>query len=279
MFMILMELFLRKFLHIARTLFLVYLSKYLKFLFLLVFIGLETIRLRAFFVCFSTILSANGFLFCGYFLMILGPIIFQKKTYFSCSKWSFISSFKMNFASQAEVPDRSKYVQTVPGGKYLCPDRPRWKVPMSRLSCVHRTFVRSCPDFRAFTGLSCVHVQTFVRSPDFRAFTRLSWVHVQIFVRFLMFSDYVILTHDAALVRSSLVCTYLLPSGTSTWVTLVEKDKVNWIYATLTEGYLSTANKNNSRDTISSESKMTDISAISKETEISLFRLFFPLVF
>ena len=56
----------------------------------------------------------------------------------------------------------------------------------TRLSCVHvQTFVRSCPDFRAFDRLSCVHVQTFVRScPDFRAFDRLSCVHVQTFVRF-----------------------------------------------------------------------------------------------
>ena len=77
----------------------------------------------------------------------------------------------------------SRYVQTVPDGKCLCPDRPRRKVPMSRLSCVHQTSVRSCPDFRAFTRLSCVHVQTFVRScPDFRAFDRLSCVH-QTFVR------------------------------------------------------------------------------------------------
>ena len=79
----------------------------------------------------------------------------------------------------------SRYVQTVPDGKCLCPDRPRQKVPMSRLSCVHQTFVRSCPDFRAFMSrLSCVH-QTFVRScPDFRAFmSRLPCVHVQTFVR------------------------------------------------------------------------------------------------
>ena len=76
----------------------------------------------------------------------------------------------------------SRYVQTVPNGKYLCPDRPRRKVPMSRLSCVHQTFVRSCPDFRAFIRFSCVHVQTFVRSSDFREFIRFSCVH-QIFVR------------------------------------------------------------------------------------------------
>ena len=54
---------------------------------------------------------------------------------------------------------------------------------MSRLSCVRQTFVRSCPDFRAFTRLSCVMSrpscvhQTFVRSsPDFRAITQLSCV-------------------------------------------------------------------------------------------------------
>ena len=81
------------------------------------------------------------------------------------------------------MPDGSKYVQTVPDGKYLCPDRPRRKLPMSRLSCVRQTFVRS-PDFCAFMSrLSCVHVQTFARSGlDFRAFTRLSCVQ-PIFVR------------------------------------------------------------------------------------------------
>ena len=87
-------------------------------------------------------------------------------------------------SSKVEVPDESRYVQTVPDGKCLCPDRPRRKVPtsqtesaydlrafMSRPSCVHQTFVRSCPDFRAFTRLSCVH-QTI------RAFMiRLSCVH------------------------------------------------------------------------------------------------------
>ena len=104
----------------------------------------------------------------------------------------------------------SRYVQTVPDGKCLCPDPPKRKVPMSRLSCVqnfscvHRafksphfqTFVRSklpmsrlscvqkclCPDFRAF---KIAYVQTIVRSklhmsrlscvlncicPDYRAF-------------------------------------------------------------------------------------------------------------
>ena len=112
----------------------------------------------------------------------------------------------MSRPSQTE----SRYVQTVPDGKSVCPDRPRQKVPMSRHSCVHQTirafmirlscvhqtfrafmsrlssvhqiFGRS-PDFRAFMiRLSCVH-QTFVRSPDFCVFTRLSCVHDQTFVR------------------------------------------------------------------------------------------------
>ena len=91
--------------------------------------------------------------------------------------------FPEGTGTQAEVPDGSKYIQTVPDGKYLCPDRPRRKLPMSRLSCVRQTFVRSCPDFRAFTRLSCVHVHTFVRSPDFSAFNRFLCVHVQTFVR------------------------------------------------------------------------------------------------
>ena len=45
----------------------------------------------------------------------------------------------------------SRYVQTVPDRKCLCPDTPRRKVPMSRISCVHRAF-------------KSPHVQTFVRS-------------------------------------------------------------------------------------------------------------------
>ena len=51
----------------------------------------------------------------------------------------------------------SRYVQTVPDGKCLCPDPPRRKVPMSRLSCVQKF---SCVH-RAFKS---PHVQTFVRS-------------------------------------------------------------------------------------------------------------------
>ena len=51
----------------------------------------------------------------------------------------------------------SRYVQTVTDGKCLCPDPPRRKVPMSRLSCVQNF---SCVH-RAFKS---PHVQTFVRS-------------------------------------------------------------------------------------------------------------------
>ena len=38
-----------------------------------------------------------------------------------------------------------------------------------QLLCNQQNFVRSCPDFPAFTRLSCIHVQTFVCLPDFRA--------------------------------------------------------------------------------------------------------------
>ena len=86
--------------------------------------------------------------------------------------------------SQAEVPDP----------KWICPDRSRRKVPMSRPSQTQSAYVQTvpdgkwiCPDFRAFkifraffvrskTNMSrpsqteTVYVQTFVRScPDHRA--------------------------------------------------------------------------------------------------------------
>ena len=55
---------------------------------------------------------------------------------------------------------------------------------MSRLSCVHRSFVRSCPDFCALTSLSCVRVKTFVRSSFFCAFKiRLLRVHFSAILR------------------------------------------------------------------------------------------------
>ena len=86
--------------------------------------------------------------------------------------------------TQAEVPDP----------KWICPDRSRRKVPMSRPSQTQSAYVQTvpdgkwiCPDFRAFkifraffvrskTNMSrpsqteTVYVQTFVRScPDHRA--------------------------------------------------------------------------------------------------------------
>ena len=85
---------------------------------------------------------------------------------------------------------QSAYVQTVPDGKLICPDYRafktfraffvRSKANMSRPSQTEtvyvQTFVRSCPDHRAFQikivrstpKFYCVHVQTIVRScPDF----------------------------------------------------------------------------------------------------------------
>ena len=111
---------------------------------------------------------------------------------------------------------QSAYVQTVPDGKWICPDYRAFKIfraffvrsktKMSRPSQTEtvyvQTFVRSCPDHRALqlkfvrstpnfvvrpcpdhrafmSRPSCVHVQTIVRScPDHRAFMcRLSCVH------------------------------------------------------------------------------------------------------
>ena len=58
------------------------------------------------------------------------------------------------------------------------------RASISRFLCVHQTFVRVCPVFCSFGRFSCVHVQTFLRSDlDFCAFTRLSCVNVQTFVR------------------------------------------------------------------------------------------------
>ena len=113
----------------------------------------------------------------------------------------------MSRPSQTE----SGYVQTFVRSKFfvrsscvrrqICPDHPRPKQYMSRLSCVlvqtivHsffvrsktnmsrpsqtetvyvQTFVRPCPDHRAVMSRPpCVQIQTIVRScPDFHAFTR-----------------------------------------------------------------------------------------------------------
>ena len=95
----------------------------------------------------------------------------------------------VEYITRLRCQTESRYVQTVPDGKCLCPDPPRWKVPMSRLSCVqylscvHKTL---CPDYGAF---KVAYVQIIVRSklpmsrlscvqsclcPDFRAFIGVS---------------------------------------------------------------------------------------------------------
>ena len=164
--------------------------------------------------------------------------------YMYCLSLKSIIAAHQNITTQAEVPNGSKYVQTVPDGSCLCPDfrafarlscvhvqtfvrSPDFRAFMSRLSCVHQTFVRSCPDFHAFTRLSCVqpifvrscpdfrafyrlscvHVQTFVRSPNFRAFNRFLCVHVQTFVRspnFCAFNQFFASNSCLAFSRSSL---------------------------------------------------------------------------
>ena len=97
-----------------------------------------------------------------------------------CPGWGARPKEDMSRQAQTE----SAYVQTVPDSKCLCPDRPRRKVDMSRLSCVQNfscvlrafegKYVQTipdrngiCPDFCSFMSRpSCVHVQTFVCSPD-----------------------------------------------------------------------------------------------------------------
>ena len=103
-----------------------------------------------------------------------------------------------------QAQTESAYVQTVPDSNCLCPDRPRRKVDMSRLSCVQNfscvlrafedNYVQTipdrnsiCPDFRAFLSRpSCApnqirafNAKLLVRPcPDHRAFiSRLSCVH------------------------------------------------------------------------------------------------------
>ena len=127
-------------------------------------------------------------------------------------------SLKHSCLTQAKVPDpkwicpdrsrlkvpmsrpsqtESGYVQTMRSScvrRQICPDHPRPKQYMSRLSCVLvQTIVCSnsisCVQRQIFSASmsrpSCVHVQTIVRScPDHRAFmSRPSWVHVQTFER------------------------------------------------------------------------------------------------
>ena len=92
----------------------------------------------------------------------------------------------MSRPSQTE----SGYVQTIVRSKFfvrsscvrrqICPDHPRPKQYMSRLSCVFfQTIVRSnsnsCVQRQIFSASmsrpSCVHVQTFVRSSDRKKIT------------------------------------------------------------------------------------------------------------
>ena len=82
--------------------------------------------------------------------------------------------------------------------KPVCTDRPRRKHLMSKPSCLHQTFERSCPDFRLFTRFyACMS------SSGFQAFMS----------RNFMFPDYVIVdVSRLPLVRSSTVWTCLLLS-------------------------------------------------------------------
>ena len=61
---------------------------------------------------------------------------------------------------------KNRYVQTVSDRKCLCPDQSRRKILKSRLSYVHKTSVRSSPNFSVFLRLSSVNVQNFVHSED-----------------------------------------------------------------------------------------------------------------
>ena len=109
-----------------------------------------------------------------------------------------------------QVQTESAYVQTVPDSKCLCPDRPRRKVDMSRLSCVQNfscvlrafedKYVQTipdrnsiCPDFPAFlsrpscapTQIRAFNAKFLVRPcPDHRAvMSRPSCVQIQTIVR------------------------------------------------------------------------------------------------
>ena len=109
------------------------------------------------------------------------------------------SGYDMSRQAQTE----SAYVHTVPDSKCLCPDRPRRKVDMSRLSCVQNfscvlrafegKYAQTIPDRNGICpDVSCVLVQTIMRSKSnscvqrqiFSAsMSRPSCVHVQTFVR------------------------------------------------------------------------------------------------
>ena len=83
--------------------------------------------------------------------------------YWKFNPWytRFVSKSLFKRTAQVQVTD----------GKSVCPDRSRQTVPMSSLSCIHQTLVRSCPVFRAFFRVS--RLCKFVRPTLRRVFT---WV-------------------------------------------------------------------------------------------------------
>ena len=70
---------------------------------------------------------------------------------------------------------------------------------MSRTSCVHQIFLRSCPEYRAFNRLSCLHHQTFVPF-----MFSLSCVQVQTFVG--SWSDFRSLMSRTSFVHQIFLC-------------------------------------------------------------------------
>ena len=94
-----------------------------------------------------------------------------------------------NLFPRLRCQTESRYVQTVPDGKCLCPDPPKRKVPMSRPSQTESVYVQTlpdgkspCPDFRAFKA---AYVQTFVRSKGKFVHSKIDnlCVHVHSIVR------------------------------------------------------------------------------------------------
>ena len=97
--------------------------------------------------------------------------------------WSVYFRADIKRHSKLRSQTESRYVQTVPDGKCLCPDRPRWRVSMSWPSQTESAyaqtiafetfsaiFVRSMSNKSRPSQTENVFVQTFVRScPDHRA--------------------------------------------------------------------------------------------------------------
>ena len=142
-------------------------------------LGLFCLRLLFvdYFVCCLWTILTETVLYALYGLFCLRLFCMLYVDYFVCFLWSILSTLSVvyfvlkYFALRATVfsgrflsvlprlrsQTDSRYVQTVPDGKCLCPDRTRRKVPVSGLSCVLNF---SCVH-RAFKS---PHVQTFVRS-------------------------------------------------------------------------------------------------------------------